>query len=303
MLSHNNLIGNKMQERTAKEIIFTYPNIGTFHTSENRGSLNTRLISLENINSQYKTNDFQIIEIPANFLKDGSMINPKTVNDYYSAELDDNELKYILHTEPVENNKKQLKWYDPSWMNQFLKHIFSIIDFLGIEPYAIELHPGIFLEGQNNIKVFSEAINTLYSKFFEKYDKNVLIFIENRTKQYIASGDDLKEFWEVFSTRYSQLMDHVGIILDIQQLYTNSKFFGDSFIDEFNKIPNNSLFGVHIHHNHGTPSIENDIPWKYVADTLDSKIKSDRPFHVLPEVQNPKQVEETYKFCKKVLKL
>lgn len=50
-----------MQEITNKEIIFTYPNIGAFHTSENRGSLNIRLISLENITSKYKTNDFQII--------------------------------------------------------------------------------------------------------------------------------------------------------------------------------------------------------------------------------------------------
>lgn len=69
-------------------------------------------------------------------------------------------------------------------MNHFLIHISIIIDFLGIEPYAIELHPGKFLEGQNNIKVFSEAINTLYDKFFDKYHKNVIIFVENRTRQY-----------------------------------------------------------------------------------------------------------------------
>ncbi|WP_048190500.1 hypothetical protein [Methanobacterium sp. SMA-27] len=293
-----------MHENKVKEIIFTYPNIGIFHTSENRDSLKTRLMSLEDINSKYKTRDFNLIEMPANFLKNDSMVNPKTVSDYYSIEqLDDNELKYMLHTEPVENNKKQLKWYDPRWMNQFLKHIFSIIDFLGIEPYAIELHPGTFLEGQNNIKVFSEGINTLYTTFFEKYHKKVIIFVENRIRQFIASGEDLNEFWEFFSTKYPQLADKVGIVLDIQQLYTNSKFFGESFTDEFDKIPNNSLYGVHIHHNHGTPSIEDDIPWKYVADNLDSKIKSDRPFHVLPEVHNPTQVEETYNFCKNILNL
>lgn len=41
-----------------------------------------------------KPNDVEkgdIIEMPANFLKDGEMVNPKTVNEYYSAELDDND--------------------------------------------------------------------------------------------------------------------------------------------------------------------------------------------------------------------
>ena len=247
-------------------------------------------MALNQINFEYKTIDFQLIEMPANFLKNGSMINLKTVKNYYSREyLDNKEIKYILHTEPVENSKKQLKWYDKSWMNQFVKHIFSIIDFLDIEPYAIELHSGEFLKGQNNIEVFSEAIKTLYDKFLEKYNKKPLFFVENRTRQYIASGSDIKEFWKFFSSKYPQLVDNVGIILDIQQLYTNSKFFNDDFFDEFNKIPNNCLYGSHIHHNHVKPSIEDDIPWQYIEDNLGSKIRHDLPFHVLPEVINPKR--------------
>ncbi len=42
------------------------------------------------------------------------------------------------------NCTPKLKWYKTGWIHKFVNHIFSIIDFLKIAPYAIEIHPGKF---------------------------------------------------------------------------------------------------------------------------------------------------------------
>lgn len=39
---------------------------------------------------------------------------------------------------------------------------FGIVDFLGVKPHAIEIHPGRFQQKRNNIKVLSKAIKRLY---------------------------------------------------------------------------------------------------------------------------------------------
>ncbi|MBM4241522.1 MAG: hypothetical protein FJ150_07685 [Euryarchaeota archaeon] len=300
-------------------VIFTYPNIGPFNLN-GRGGLNKRAKEVKRINSKYKTKDFKIVEIPADFVKNKSeekktgleirsMLDQNSVKYLYSKGVYNEDIKYILHTEPVFSRRglkksctTKLGWYNTDWLNKFIKHVFSIIDFLEVSPYAIEIHPGKFERGKNNIKVFSKAIKKINDKYDKKYNDNIFIFVENRTGQYIQNGTAIKDFWEFFKDKYHDLVTKTGIILDIQQFYTVTK---DNFIKEFNKIPKDSLFGVHIHERHRTPKFVH-IPedyWLYVSAELKSMGSTNRPFHVLPEVHHANHVEKTYEFCKDVIKL
>lgn len=122
------------------------------------------------------------------------MLDQKSVKKIYSYDILKEDVKYILHTEPVVRRcgldgclTPQLEWYDNNWMEKFLRHVFSIVDFLGVKPYAIEIQPEKSQE--NNIKVFSKAIKRLYDEYTNKYNE-LLIFIENRTRQYIQDGEN-----------------------------------------------------------------------------------------------------------------
>ena len=291
---------------------YTYPNIGTF---KQRGGLNQRVERLKEINQEKKTSDFKFIEIPADFVKNckeeiktglpiGSFIDNKTVGNLYENDRLVDEIDYILHTEPVfrrngceKSVMTDLKWYNTKWLDSFIKHIFSIIDFFEILPYAIEIHPGRSLRKKNTFENLAMGIEKLYNKFNDKYNKDITIFIENRTGQQIKSGKDIKNFWKFFSTNYSDLIGNVGIILDIQQLCTVSK---EKFIYEFNLIPKNSLSGLHVHKKHQIPSKSDIIPWRFISNEINS-IESGKPLHILPEVFHSKHVEATYDFCKEVL--
>ncbi len=241
-------------------------------------------------------------------LKGGTMLVPEFVPMLYSSNQIKENLQYILHTEPALSRQglnggftSKLNWYDGHWVDDFLRHIFSIIDFLDIEPYAIEIHPGISQRRKNNFITFSKAINHLHEKYYQKYDNEIFIFIENRTGQIIEDGKSINRFWTVFKDKYPNLVNKTGIIVDIQQLYTVTK---DNFENEFSKIHKNCLVGVHVHEKHRTPEM-NHIPencWKCISNELEFMSKSNRPFHVLPEVHHAKQVEETYLFCKNYLK-
>jgi len=49
-----------------ENIVFTYPNIASFRQ---RGGLKQRQEALKAINRKYGTRDFQLIEVPADFVK------------------------------------------------------------------------------------------------------------------------------------------------------------------------------------------------------------------------------------------
>ncbi|MFU2192212.1 MAG: hypothetical protein ACOX08_03390 [Methanobacterium sp.] len=298
--------------------IYTYPNIGPFNRN-GRGGLKQRQKALKNINKKYNTDKFRLVEIPADFIKNKteekktnlkvcSFLDDKTVKHLYTPGFIDKNIKYVLHTEPVFSHQgfngnctPKLKWYKTGWIHKFVNHIFSIIDFLKIAPYAIEIHPGKFDRGKNNIRVLSKAINIMHGKLERKYDENILIFIENRTGQYIKDGNDINDFWEYFKENYPELTFKTGIILDIQQFYTVNK---DNFIPEFSLIPKESLFGVHIHKGkHQVPSEDDLIPWKFVSEQIKNLGTQKRPLHILPEVHHAKHAEKTYKFCQDYLGL
>lgn len=297
--------------------MFTYPNTTSI---SQRGGLKKRNELMNNINRKFGTDDFQIVEIPADFIKNKteeektglkvcSMINKNIVDKLYAKSNDPIEINYTLHTDPVfgrlgSNGRcmSKLNWFNPGWVNNFTNHVFNIIDFLELKPYSIEIHPGQSEKGKNNVLTFSKAIKTLHERYHEKYDSEVKIFIENRTKQHIQDGRDIAHFWTYFKKNYPLLTENTGVILDIQQLYTVTK---ENFEYEFLKIPKECLFGLHIHERHRTPSGEK-IPmhiWEFLSEKIIDLIQDNRQFHILPEVHHSKQAEETYKFCKEFLNI
>lgn len=304
--------------------IYTYPNIGPFNTN-GRGGLKKRQKELKRINRKYNTNDFQLVEIPADFIKKASeekktglkvcsFLDKDSVKHLYSSGFLDKNVEYVLHTEPVFSRHgidgsctPKLEWYNLDWLQKFIEHIFSIIDFFGVTPHAIEIHPGKYERGKNNIKVLSKAIDIIHTEYNLKYDEKTLIFIENRTDQYIQDGSDIEDFWKYFSNQYPHLTDKTGIILDIQQFYTSTKKFKLDFKSEFSKISKDSLLGVHIHGRkgraHQVPVKDDIIPWEFVRDEILNLGDNQRPFHVLPEVHHLKHTEMTYEFCKNFLEL
>lgn len=198
-----------------------------------------------------------------------------------------------------------------NWLREFIDHIFSIVDFFGITPYAVEIHPGKFGDGQNSIQALSRAINIIHTEYERKYGTKILIFIENRTNQCIQDGNDIDEFWEYFMSEYPHLTHITGIILDIMQFFTSTKKYGLDFKSEFSKIPIDSLMGVHIHgrHNgrrgfaHQVPVADDQLPWEYISKQIKNLGTEKRPLHVLPEVHHVKHVEKTFEFCKNYLSL
>lgn len=298
-------------------IYYTYPNTSSI---SQRGGLKTRYLKLNEINKKLNAPVFQIIEVPADFIKNineerrtglsvASFLDENSVPKLYSKDLISDNVNYILHTEPVFNRKginenitSKLHWYSSSWFDEFVKHVFSIIDFFQVLPYAIEIHPGQSERKKNNIEAFLAAIEKLHNIYLDTYDKELLLFIENRTSQYIQNGTNIKQFWNYFSNKYPELTDKTGIVLDIQQLYTATKNRNKNFQTEFSKIPPDSLIGAHIHERHKKPSCKY-IPieiWDYVAENLDWR---EGVFHILPEVHPHSHVVPTYEFCMNYLNL
>jgi uncharacterized protein (UPF0276 family) len=121
-----------------------------------------------------------------------------------------------------------------------------------------------------------------------------LLLIENRTNSFIKSGDDIKQFWGKFINLYPELANDVGIILDVQQLFTSCKF---DFEEQIDKIPLESVKGFHIHRLHKTPKKDDGIGWQHVFNKI-GQAEIQRTIILLVEVHREKDLIEAYKFCK-----
>lgn len=133
-------------------IVYTFPNTTSF---SKRGGLKERLRALKKINNSLNQDIFKTIEIPADFIKNKteekktglevcSILDDTSVQKIYDSDASLNETQYILHNDPVFSRKGEnktcishLEWYNPVWMKKFLIHIFSIIDYFNVIPYAI----------------------------------------------------------------------------------------------------------------------------------------------------------------------
>jgi len=296
-------------------IKYTVPNLAIM---KQRGSLRSRSDLLMKLNDTLNSRDFGLVEVPGDFIKNpseenrtgltvGSMVLGKaTAQALYSDEPGDSITPvagYILHTEPGLSRKgatpvtPKLKWHDPDWVSLFLRHIFSIVDYLGRPPYAVELHPGSSQRGQNTLVSVAEGIYRVSQELSSRFGAPVQVFVENRTGQVVRTGPQMRQLWEYLAERYPDLTQVCGFVVDLQQLHTSTRA---RFLDELSEVPAESIAGYHVHRLHREPSLDDPIPWLEVADLI---ARARRPLHILPEVHHVDQLLMTYRFCKEVLRL
>ena len=114
---------------------------------------------------------------------------------------------------------------------------------LSLPPAFIEIHPG---DARNSVDDIINAVRFIQQAFHSEFATRPLIFLENRTEQFLSTGHELARF----ATRIAQEHDlnfTVGIVLDIQQLFTRTR---SNFLDELRAIPIGSVKGLHIHSKH-----------------------------------------------------
>ena len=211
------------------------------------------------------------------------------------------ELQYILHTEPSLPrtdryqivSQPELKWREKAWIERFSAMILTISKFLGKAPLAIEMHPG---DARNNCSDICEAAKFIIDQYNAEFNLKPLVLLENRTNQIVSTGDEICSIWKVLNRDFSSLRDMMGIVLDIQQLFTVTS---NKFEKQFNNIPLDSIKGVHIHSRHKSPKLSDTIPWAFVFERLSSISKG---LIVNPEVIHRSDVQRTLDFCRNGLK-
>ena len=285
-------------------VSYVYPNVSGI---PQRGGLLDRWELAQDLGCTY-------IEVPADFIKNkteiqktgldlGSFLDKQTIATLYKNDCNIPEkLKYILHTEPslVRNtgygiaHQAPLKWYDGVWLEKFACMLIAISRFFGTPPSIIEIHPG---DKRNSFKDIIKSVKCLLDKCNNEFKTEPLILIENRTGQFISSGRDIYNFWKFMSKNNPELENNVGIVLDIQQLYTVTK---KNFINEFGLIPVDALKGFHIHHKHRVPDLSNEIPWNSVFDRI---LNMENHIIINPEIHHKNKVQDAIKFCEKGLHL
>jgi len=282
-----------------QNISYVFPNISTFNRN-GRGGLHQRYEIAE-------AHGCSFIEVPADFIKNktevqltgkelGSILSAQDIQRLYETGTPSKEIKYILHTEPQlsRRNEKgstctpQLKWNDRKWVQDFANMAVAISKRFGVPPAGIEIHPG----GRNNS--YSDivlSITTIRESFEKSFNSIPFVVLENRTGQFVSNGQQILELWRALLFENQNLRKHVGIVLDIQQLYTVTK---NDFLSQLGYIPHESIKGLHIHCRHRTPSVEDDIPWVKVFTWLG---EIEHEIFVNPEVHHHSHAKDTISFC------
>jgi len=252
------------------------------------------------------------IEIPSDFIKNKTEIEctGKRLGEFLTKEditilyeRDSNlspEIKYILHTEPSLprndgygiSHQAPLEWHSNEWVQRLTDMIISLSQFFGLPASAIEIHPG---DKRNSFQNVMTSIESLLSKYKSKMDSEPLILLENRTGQFISNGKEIKLFWDYLIKEYPHIKNKMGVVLDIQQLYTSTK---KHFLEELKEIPLESIKGFHIHTKHRKPKLSDEIPWKKVFEII-SKINHD--VIINPEIHHKNRIKDTIQFCKNML--
>ena len=181
------------------------------------------------------------VEMPADFIKNKSEIKKTGLNlgdipsktsiqQLYTppANTLPQNLKYILHTEPSLPRsdgygisfQSPLKWYDQLWVASLSDMVMAISHALGAPASVIEIHPG---DRRNTFKHILDSVRYIQRAYENEFGVNPMILLENRTGQFITTGTDIASFWNCLLESHPELADTVGIVLDIQQLYTSTK--------------------------------------------------------------------------------
>ncbi|MDA8141115.1 MAG: hypothetical protein M0036_20920 [Desulfobacteraceae bacterium] len=282
-----------------QNIAYVFPNISTFNRN-GRGGLHKR-------HEIAKTHGCNFVEVPADFIKNktevqltgkelGSILSAHDVKEIYESGAPSENVKYILHTEPQlsrRNGKEsshtpQLQWHDEKWVHDFVNMVLAISKRFGIPPAGIEIHPG---GKHNTCKDLVRSITTIRDKFERSFRVNPFIVLENRTGQFVSNGEQINDFWQTLLSENRELRQNVGVVLDIQQLFTVTK---KDFLKQLSHIPHESVKGLHIHCKHRTPSVGNKIPWLKVFAWIR---RIEHKIFINPEVHHHSQAKETILFC------
>jgi len=287
-----------------RNISYVFPNISAFNRN-GRGGLHNRYETAQAENCIF-------VEVPADFIKNktevqltgkelGTILTDDDIKNLYDFGTPSENVKYILHTEPSLSRRNgnlgcktpPLLWNDRKWVDNFIRMAIKISKRFGIPPAGIEIHPGGRSNTNEDLIRSIIAIRTLFKK---KFDLAPFIVVENRTGQFISDGKQIFNFWETLLSTGQWLCEFVGIVLDIQQLYTVTK---KDFLNQLNLIPHKAVKGLHIHCRHRTPSIKNEIPWESVFSWLK---KMEHEIFINPEVHHLSQAVDTIKFCKQMIR-
>jgi hypothetical protein len=233
-------------------------------------------------------------EIELTGLDLGCTLTKEAVVSLYDPGSPSRKLAYILHTEPSLprtdgyklTHQAALRWNTPEWVSRFTEMLLIVAQHLSLSPAVIEIHPG---DSRNSVDDIINAVRFIQQNLYSEFATQPLILLENRTEQFLSTGHELARF----ATRIAQeddLKSAVGIVLDIQQLFTRTK---GNFLNELRAIPVGSVKGLHIHSKHRTPSGSDPIPWRDVFSWI-----KDIPDVVIinPEVHHRQQVPETIQF-------
>jgi len=252
------------------------------------------------------------IEIPADFIKNkteiertgkrlGKFLTMEDIAKLYKKNSNlSPEIKYILHTEPSLprndgygiSHQAPLEWHNDEWVTRLTDMIISLSQFFGLPARAIEIHPG---DKRNSFQNIITSIEFLLSQYKSKMESEPLILLENRTGQFISTGKEIKLFWDYLTREYPHMEDKMGVVLDVQQLYTSTK---KHFLEELKEIPLESIKGFHIHSKHRMPKLSDEIPWRKVFEVI-SSINHD--FIINPEIHHKNKIKETIQFCENML--
>jgi hypothetical protein len=111
--------------------------------------------------------------------------------------------------------------------------------------------------------------------------------LENRIGQIVSTGDDVECFWRLLVETSPEMKDKVGIVLDVQQLFTVTK---KDFLKALDSIPPEAIRGLHIHRNHNIPRKEDMIPWERFFERIEL-VKNE--IKINPEVLRKNWIEPT----------
>ena len=287
-----------------KKPAYVLPNTSEMNKN-GRGSLSARFELATELR-------YSLVEVPADFIKNGTEVRltglklgDRLTEDairhiYASEEPHSDQIGCIFHTEPSLPRKDgngytfqaPLRWHDRQWVISFIRMILQVSNYLRVKPWAIEIHPG---QRQNSYADVAAAAGAIHAAFADDGGYQPLIVLENRTGQFINSGESISEYWASFRSLDEDMVETAGVVVDIQQLYTAH---ARKFDQELAKIPVESVKGLHIHSRHRVPKMSDDIPWGTVAEWI---LELDNLTFINPEIHHGKHIAAAIQFCDRLL--
>ena len=252
------------------------------------------------------------IEVPADMIKNGTEVaatgqelctflsKESIAKLYKQANTSTEKIPYILHTEPSLSRtdgfgiktQAQIKWYDPVWVDGFVRMVLDISDFFKIPAAKIEIHPG---DRRNSFGDIARSVQKIQSGYEDAFNTIPEILLENRTGQFISEGTGISQFWHYILKNNPELTAKFGIVLDIQQLFTVAR---QNFLPSFYQIPPECLKGFHIHRLHKPPKADDGIPWKEVFRKIAGLHQN---IIINPEIHHNNKVPEVIRFCNEMV--